>query len=470
MSRQSFLRLLIFILTLVFVFGGTYLMIRYAQGYRPTRNGAIKGTGLLAANSSPTGAEVYINGKLTSATDNTLNLDPGEYQIEIKKDGYHTWSKKIKIVAELVTQTGAQLFPTSPTLEPLTYTGAENVIPSPDGNRLVYAVASASAATKNGLYVQDLVSSPIALNKSARQIARNSEGYDYSTAHYTWSPNGSELLVAFKTGSHLLLDSTRFNDQGDLKDVTVRLPQILSEWELELAREERIRLIELPEFFETHATASGTLTNLYFSPDGEKLLYQALKDLVIPDKLIPPLPSSSTQPESRTLQAGAWYVYDLKEDRNFLLTQSPLPTPEPSPSAKAKRTAANSPTSAPFTLTKLMLLENLSPLPAELVSSPSAFRHLQQAPRTEDMIRLFNAQYSPIFVGSIQWYPDSSHLILTTAGGIDLIEYDGTNRTTVYSGPFDHTFVSAWPDYSRIITRIQFSPDTAPNLYTIKLK
>src|SRR5690242_17228533 len=101
MSRASLIRLVVFVLTIIFVMGGTYLMIRYAQGYRPTSGGTIKGTGLLSANSFPNGGEVYINGKLSTATDNTLNLDPGEYQIEIKKDGYHTWSKHVKITEEL---------------------------------------------------------------------------------------------------------------------------------------------------------------------------------------------------------------------------------------------------------------------------------------------------------------------------------------------------------------------------------
>ena len=88
----------------------------------------------------------------------------------------------------------------------------------------------------------------------------------------------------------------------------------------------------------------------------------------------------------------------------------------------------------------------------------------------EQSIRLFNAQYSPIFVTGIQWYPDSAHLIFTTSKGIEIGEYDGTNRVTIYAGPMDNAFVYPWPDGSRVITRIQFSPDTIPNLYTIKLK
>ena len=50
-------KLLIFLSTLVFILGGTYLMIRYAQGYRPTKTLTIRGTGLLSVDSFPTGAQ-----------------------------------------------------------------------------------------------------------------------------------------------------------------------------------------------------------------------------------------------------------------------------------------------------------------------------------------------------------------------------------------------------------------------------
>jgi len=446
-AKQAKIRALIFISTILFVVIGSFLTIRYAQGYRPTRQGTIKGTGLLNANSFPTGAEVYINGKLTTATDTTLNLDPGEYQIELKKDGYHPWSKTLILEPELVVQTNAQLFPTSPTLAPLTYTGAISPIPAPDGNQVVFAVASASASTKNGLYVQDLSSGTLSLGKSSRQIALTTPEYDYTKAQYTYSPNGSEVLVAFNNGNHLLLQTNTFNDLKTLKDVTVRIPTILKEWEEELARKSRTELLKLPDFMTQVATESAT--NIYFSPDGEKMLYQATRDLYIKESLIPPIPAKNTQKETRNLQAGNYYVYDLKEDTNYLVYESKVATKS--------------------AVTKLMLIDNLKPITAELGSSPSAFRRLQSNP-THPNTTLFNAQYSPTTHLPIQWFPDSAHLVITTANSIDIMAYDTTNRVTLYAGPFDQSFVYPWPDGSRLITRIQFSPETTPNLYTIKLK
>ena len=113
-------RLLLPLLGEIIIISGTFLAIKFAKGYRPdlTNPRVLKGTGLLVANSFPSGAQVFLNGQLTSATDDTLNLPPGEYQIEIRKEGFSPWSKTLKLEAELVTQTNASLFPTVPSLSP----------------------------------------------------------------------------------------------------------------------------------------------------------------------------------------------------------------------------------------------------------------------------------------------------------------------------------------------------------------
>ena len=231
--------------------------------------------------------------------------------------------------------------------------------------------------------------------------------------------------------------------------------------------------------------ATTSATNLYFSPDANRLLYQATSAFTLPDGLVPALPSSSTQIQSRSTNPGSWYIYDLKEDKNFLIAEGSLPklctssakAPEKCALQDSKgvvRNASQETLQTQSSLrgpTKLILLTNfLSPIPAELVSSPSAFRTLQKDVTPIQSIALFNAQYSPIFVGGIQWYPDSSHLLLGTATGIAMMEYDGTNRVTIYGGPMDPSIIYPWPDGSKVITRIQFSEGTIPNLYTIKLK
>ena len=178
------------------IFLGTFLAIQYASGaYRFTESGVSPVTGLLSANSFPNGAEVYIDDRLVSATDDTIYLKPGSYQIEIRKDGFWPWRKTVDVEGELVTQTNAQLFPIAPSLVPLTFTGVENVTPSPDGQKILYYTASASAQTKNGLYVLELVDNLLSLQRGPKQIAQNVPGIDLSQAQFIWSPDSTEVMV-----------------------------------------------------------------------------------------------------------------------------------------------------------------------------------------------------------------------------------------------------------------------------------
>jgi uncharacterized protein (DUF2141 family) len=84
------------VLSAVVIILTTLLAIQYAKGnFRVTRQGFVRKSGLLSANSFPTGAEIYINNRLVSATDDTLYLEPGEYAVEIVKEGYWPWKKTL---------------------------------------------------------------------------------------------------------------------------------------------------------------------------------------------------------------------------------------------------------------------------------------------------------------------------------------------------------------------------------------
>ena len=187
-------RLLIVVIVIAILISGTLLAIKIAKGYRPSATKKVfEGTGLLSTNSQPKGASVFINDKLTTATDDTINLPPGEYKIKIAKDGYIPWEKTLKLESELVTQTNTRLFPSVPNLKPLTFAGAINPTPSPDGQKIAFAVDSATTNDKNGLYIIDLLDRPFSLNSDPRQITRSSQKFDYALANFTWSPDSTQI-------------------------------------------------------------------------------------------------------------------------------------------------------------------------------------------------------------------------------------------------------------------------------------
>ncbi|KKS79138.1 MAG: hypothetical protein UV54_C0041G0002 [Candidatus Beckwithbacteria bacterium GW2011_GWA2_43_10] len=315
-------RLLIAIVFLIALILGIAFTIKYAKGYRPSlKNRTLEGTGLLAANSYPKGATVFLNDRLTTATDDTLNLPPGEYLVKIAKDGYIPWEKTLKLESELVTQTNARLFPSVPNLKPLTFSGVTNPLPSPDGEKIVFSVNDATTDTKNGLYVLDLLDRPFSLNSDPRQISRTSAKYDLAKAQLVWSPDSGQILASLNQGEtneiNLLLSPLNFTDIADFKDVTARLPVIFKEWQDIQAKKFHEQLKPLPEPMQLIATASAQM--VAFSPDEKKMLYVATASAQLAENLIPPLPATSTQKESRQLQPNNYYIYDLEEDKNFFI-------------------------------------------------------------------------------------------------------------------------------------------------------
>ena len=127
------------LLSIVIIALGSYLAIQYARGsWRVTNKGIVANTGLLNVNSFPTGAQVFIDDKLITATDDTIYLEPDTYQVKIIKEGYSPWYKALTVQSELVTQSNALLFPSAPSITPLTFTGIDNVNPSPDGQKVLF--------------------------------------------------------------------------------------------------------------------------------------------------------------------------------------------------------------------------------------------------------------------------------------------------------------------------------------------
>lgn len=440
-------RLFVTLLSASVILIGSYLAIQYAKGnYRLTNDGVLPESGLLSANSFPPGAQIFVNDKLVSATDDTLYLEPAEYQVKIVKEGYSPWLKTLKIQKELVAQTNAQLFPAVPTITPLTFTGAQNPLPSPDGRKIIYYTASASASLKNGVYLLELSDNNFnPFQKNSKQIIAEEKGYNLKEAHYIWSPDSSQLIV-ITPQKQVLIDFNKTYQLSSLADISFKRKQILGQWEEEMYLRERQYLADFPPEVINIATQSAK--NVYISPDKKRLLYTATASATLPEGLVPPIPARSSQPEERQLEPGKIYVYDREEDRNFALAKE---TGEP-------------------TVVKSTLATDLDqPKPASYTASPSAFTRLQH----EDIaltVQNFNAYHTSLFINTLQWFTDSKHLLFVQDGRIQIIEYDGTNNTTLYSGPFGDGFIYPWPNGTRLIMLTTFSPDYPNNLYAIELK
>lgn len=411
MKKQIIFAISVFL----FLFLLTSLLILYGKGYRFGNNEAgkptISKTGLLVATSKPNGAQIFIDGNLTSATDDTIDLLPGDYTVKIQKEGYLPWEKSVTIRKEVVTKAEALLFPTAPRLENITSFGVENPVLDPSGRRIAFRVASQSAK-KNGLYVLDMSTTPIlTLASSAKQLADDVTAL-FSISDYKWSPNGEEIMASISGelgfSYHFLLNSSGFNDTP--RNVTAILPTIEDQWQTQKLERKTARINGLPK--KVRNLIQENFNVLSWSPEDDKILYTASRSAELPLIINPRRIGIDTNREQRKITDSSIYVYDLKDDVNFKI-------------------------------------KDIDTKPCDVLDAENP------CPKP------------PL----IQWLPDSKHLILTEDSKINIMEYDGTNNTTIYAGPFIDDFVFPWPNGSKIVILTNFNNLSVPaNLYTIGLQ
>jgi len=398
-------RIFLFTGVLISISLAAFLIIKIASGYRPDlAKRTFQPTGLLVATSIPNGASVYIDGKLKTATDNTLNLTPGEYDIEIKKDGFYPWKKRLTIKTELVTKADAWLFSTYPDLKALTFTGATNPVFSPDEQKVAFAVATASTVNQ-GIWILDLADRPLGLNSQPHQVLQSApKGKDLSTATYEWSPDTKQILLTIGKESYLI-DTGRLNLASGLTDISLGLTTLKKRWQEEEQVKQDAKMARLPE--KLTFILENSVKNIQFSPDETKIMYTATISATIPEGIVPPLTNPSTQKESRIIEPGKIYIYDLKEDKNFYITEA-----------------------APF-----------------------------EPPRIESKTKT-----------KISWYPTSKHIFIVQSNKITVGEYDNTNWADVYTGPFEDSFAFPFPAGNRFLILTSIGKDTPPNLYAVTLR
>lgn len=409
---------LILFATIILIGTAMFIAIFVARGYQLDFNTRqILPTGILVATSDPNGAEVFVNGKLKTATDTTLNLSPGNYDIVISKDGYYPWQKKVAIKTEEVFKTNAFLFPKVPDLRPLTLTGALNPSLSPDQTKIAYGVASASAE-KNGVFVLDMNKSPLTVplisSADIKQIHRNNfSGINLSAAKFLWGADNKTLIAYF--GNAPTLDATNSarlaqspqaaylldidNPNDSLTPLTnLDMVKSLSQWE-DLKNIRKTAQISKINRDLAQILTAGT-QNISLSPDESKIFYQATASAKISQILLSYLPGVNPSKEERNLKPGNYYVYDLKEDKNYLIANCQMPA------------------------TRCV------------------------------------------------WFPSSRHILSFSNTEISVMDYDGTNRAVVYAGPFIDSVVYSWPNWSKIVilTSLNQSAGITENLYTINLR
>lgn len=306
--------------TVFAIFGASFAIIAYGRGYRLNINkGDLRSTGLISATSDPIGAQVYVDGELKSATNNSLAINPGWYQVTIAKESYSPWQKQIRVQGEIVSRADAFLFPTNPSLSPLTTLGVSKPVLSPDGTKIAYLIPKANLENglikKAGLWVYELSEGPLGRNRDAIQVASVTDIFDIEKASLRWSPDSTQILAEVGVSARLY----QVNKPGAFQDASTTRAKLLTEWEQEHNDKQLQQLEAFASPIITIATSSARV--LALSPDETKILYEATAAATIPQVISPALIGTNPAQEQRLLIPGNIYVYDSKEDKNFLVLE-----------------------------------------------------------------------------------------------------------------------------------------------------
>jgi len=375
-------------------------VIAYARGYRlDLEKKVVTSTGILAISSYPKAAKIYINNEFKGVTDQNLILPPGNYQIDIKKEGYTNYSKKIDLKGELVVTLEPVLFPINPALSPLTNLGIVKAVSINDADQIIIFVDKGvdDLENKNGIYLFESNKSPLPFFQSLKLIILKSKlplDTDFTKTKVTVSPDAKEAVFEFNNSAFLL---SLEQENLETFDVTSSKKTLIDAWKEQSIKDNSKILETFPIEFANIASESANIIS--FAPSDTKILYQANENISIPLIIDPGIIAADQTQEQRNLKKGYFYIYDKKEDKNYEISNS------------------------------------LS---------------------TDQLI---------------QWYFDSKHLLINKDKKIVIMDYDGTNEQTVYSGPFENNFFSSTND-GKIIVLINLNSqvNVLPDLYLVGIR
>jgi hypothetical protein len=319
--KGTITKLLIFLILSAVIFS----IIAYARGYRfDFKDRTISSTGILAISSSPKAAKVFINDNLEGVTDLNVTLPPGNYTVEITKDGYTSYKKSLTLRGELVETIDPILFPINPSLSPLSNLGVISAVRVSQSDNIV--LVSENNSDTDGIYLFDASSKPITIFTPLKTLLLKSNlplESSLSETTIIFSHDYKQAIVDVEVGTNVNSYLISLNSENqELFNVTNSKNALIEAWEEE--KENEINKVLETFKGEIQSIASSSINIVSFSPDQTKILYKARKNTNIPTIINPPLIASNQAKEERSIKTNDLYVYDKIEDKNFKVGDSNL--------------------------------------------------------------------------------------------------------------------------------------------------
>lgn len=175
------------------------ILLYIANGFDVDRKtGQVIQNGLIFINAHPESATVYINGKDNGKTDARLTLPADDYNIELKRDGYRTWKRTLKLDGSSIERlTYPFLFPEKLSSKELKTYDAAPALSTQSPDRRWVLVQDTGPVTKFDLYdTSNPRTVPIALALPVNLLTTSKE--DHGLSLVEWSTDNRHVI--FKHG------------------------------------------------------------------------------------------------------------------------------------------------------------------------------------------------------------------------------------------------------------------------------
>jgi hypothetical protein len=403
----------------------TIVLVAYGQGYSYNfRTRSFNLNGLLVLESSPQGADIAINGRdIHRKTPYRATMEAGEYDIEVKRAGYRPWHKKVRIKASEVTAVPAIVFvPDNLKTEVLTSEDTvTNFVASKDHRNFAYITAGAN----HGVWLM----SPDRKQGTKIYTPRPAAG-DVAAevvTNVTWSDDASHLLLRTQLGSvvnYLIIPTgggTAINLTDLFKFDLAGMQFNPSDWrELYWISPEGLRRINveaqtvtavLVDKISAFTFAGDRLVYVQSTPLG-KTLWSSDKSGKDPKRLIESLAESDIYQMQYANYRGKDFLAVLPQKASTVTIYSDIFSA--TPVAKILSKSAS----------QIGFNENGRYL---AFYSPTEFGTYD----TDKDVIATTSFDGPL--AQATWF-DPAHLIISRAGLIELIDYDGANRIKLGDG------------------------------------
>lgn len=155
----------------------------------------------------------------------------------------------------------------------------------------------------------------LTLQSSSVQIIDDSADL-FSESEIAWSPDGKDLMATTSANGILstyLLDTDRTNNPPN--NISSSMAEVQNSWAKMKLGKDTASLASLPQ--KARNMVKSHFNILSYSPDKNKILYEANKSTNLPIVISPRILGSNPTEEQRNIEQGSIYVYDVKEDRNY---------------------------------------------------------------------------------------------------------------------------------------------------------